>query len=306
MPAFVVRRILWLPVQLLLMVLVVFSILHLTAGDPARLIAGDGADQATVEAVRTSLGLDRPAPVQFALYLGRLLKGDLGRSIHTHQPVADELLQRFPVTLKLALTSLLLASAVGVALGVAAAARPYTLFDYTTMAGILVGVSMPAFWVGLLLIILFSVKLRLLPTGGAASAQHFVLPVLTLAASEIAVLARLALSELLEVLGQDYIRTARAKGLERRVVLLKHALKNGLIPIVTIMGVQLGHTLGGTVVIEQVFSLPGMGRYIIQSILSRDFPVVQGALLWVASVFVGLNFLVDTTYAWIDPRIRYG
>lgn len=305
MLAFLIRRLLWMPALLLLVLLLGFSIIHLTSGDPARLIAGDNADQITVDAVRVALGLDKPAPVQFALYLGRLVRGDMGRSIHTRRPVQEELWQRFPVTLKLALGSLVLSVAVGIPIGVLAAARPYSLFDYLTTTGVLLGISMPAFWTGLLLMMLFSVKLRLLPTGGAASLEHLVLPAVTLAAGAAALLARLTRSELLEVLGREYVRTAWAKGLSEPVVVLRHALKNGLIPIITVMGIQLGHLLGGAVVVEQVFSLPGVGRYIIQAILSRDFPVVQGGLLWIATCFVALNFLVDLSYAWLDPRIRY-
>lgn len=305
MTVFLIRRLLWMPVLLLLVALLTFSILHLTTGDPARLVAGEDADQETVEAVRVALGLDQPAPVQFARYIGRLVTGDMGRSIHTRRPVSEELANRFPITLKLAAASVVVAAVFGVLVGIVSAARPYGLFDYVSMAGAMAGVSMPSFWIGLLLMLLFSVKLRLLPTGGGTSFQHMILPTITLAAGALAMLARLTRSELLDVLGQDYIRTARSKGLTEQVVIFRHALKNGLIPVVTMIGVQFGHLLGGAVVVEQVFSLPGVGRYIIQAILARDFPVVQGGLIWVAGCFVGLNLLVDLSYAWLDPRIRY-
>jgi len=285
--------------------LLVFAIVRLIPGDPARLLAGDFATDQIVDELRQRWRLNDPLPVQYAVYVGGVLRGDLGRSITTSTPVRPELVERFLRTLELAVAGVVLAAVIGGAAGIVSAVRRSSLTDYVATALALTGISTPIFWSGLLLILLFSVRLEWLPAGGTGSLRHLVLPALSLGLFGAGVLARQTRSGMLEVLGQDFVRTARAKGLAGRIVVYKHALKNALIPVVTIVGGQLGTLLAGTFVVEQIFALPGMGRLTVEAILYRDYPVVQTNVMLVAATLVTLNLVVDLTYAWLDPRIRY-
>jgi peptide/nickel transport system permease protein len=282
----------------------VFAIVRLIPGDPARLLAGDFATDQVIAELRQRWRLDDPLPVQYVAYLGGLLRGDLGRSIATSTPVAPELAERFLRTLQLAVAAIAVAALVGIAAGIVSAVRRSTLIDYLATALALTGISMPIFWSGLVLILLFSVTLEWLPAGGSGTMRHLVLPAVSLGLFGAGVLARQTRSGLLEVLGQDFVRTARAKGLPERRVVIKHALKNALIPVVTVLGDQFGRLLGGAILTETVFSWPGMGRYLIDAIGQRDYPAVQGAILVFAAAVVLINLLVDLSYGVLDPRVR--
>lgn len=285
--------------------IIVFGILHIAPGDPATMLAGEDARPEDVAAVRANYGLDQPLYVQYGVWLGNVLRGDLGRSIVTRRSVLAEISSRLPATVELAVAALAMAVVVGMAVGVVSATRQYSLWDHSAMILALLGISVPIFWLGLMLILLFSVELRWLPTGGAGTPQQLVLPALALGAASTAIIARMTRSSMLEVIRQDYIRTARAKGLTERVVVIRHALKNALIPVTTVVGLQFGYLLGGAVITETVFSRPGLGRLLVSSINSRDFPVVQGTLVLMAVSFVLVNLLVDIIYGYLDPRIRY-
>jgi peptide/nickel transport system permease protein len=289
---------------LLAVSLCVFLIVRLIPGDPARLLAGDFATDAIIEELRQRWHLNDPLPVQYAVYLGGLLRGDLGRSITTATPVLPELTERFLRTLELAVAAIAVAALVGIAAGIVSAVRRSTLVDYLATALALTGISTPIFWSGLILILLFSVTLGWLPAGGTGTLRHLVLPAVSLGFFGAGVLARQTRSGLLEVLGQDFVRTARAKGLPERLVVVKHALKNALIPVVTVLGDQFGRLLGGAILTETVFSWPGMGRYLIDAISQRDYPAVQGAILIFAAAVVVINLLVDLSYGALDPRVR--
>jgi peptide/nickel transport system permease protein len=289
---------------LLAVTVVVFAIVHLIPGDPARILAGDFATDETVAELRARWSLDRPLPVQYAVYLDRLLAGDLGRSIATSAPVGSELGERLLRTLELAVSAIAVATLGGGLAGVLSAARRSTLTDYVSTVLALTGVSTPIFWSGLILILVFSVKLEWLPSGGTGTLRHLVLPALSLGLFGAGVIARQTRSSLLEALGQDFVRTARSKGLSERVVVLKHALRNALVPVVTVLGDQFGRMLGGAILTETVFAWPGMGRYLVDAILMRDYPVIQAIILVFAACFVVVNLLVDLSYGAIDPRVR--
>jgi len=284
----------------------VFLMIHLIPGDPARLYAGLEASQEDVEGVRRALGLHEPLPVQYGRFLGRFVTGDLGRSLKTERPVAEEIAARYGSTVLLA--SLAIASAVvlGSATGVVAAVWRRSAVDQAALLASLLGLSLPSFFLGLVLMLVFSVQLGWLPLAGNATWRHAVLPAVTLALPAAAVISRMVRGSLVEVLEQDYIRTARSKGLTEWVVVNSHAVRNALIPVVTVVGLQLGYLLGGAVVTETVFSWPGIGRLIVQSIAARDFPVVQAAVLLLAVTFVTINLVTDMLYAVLDPRIRPG
>ncbi len=303
--SYLIRRLLIALPTLFGVVLLVFLMVRLAPGDPAVLLAGEYAPPEVVEAIRERYGLDRPLPEQFLIYLGNLLRGDLGESARSRRPVAVELATYFPNTLELATAAILVALLTGVPLGILAALRPGSGLDLGVMTLALLGVSMPVFWFGLLAILIFSVQLGWFPVAGKGSLAHLVLPAVTLGVNATALLARMTRGALLEVLGQDYIRTARAKGLPERAVVYKHALRNALIPVVTVAGLEFGTLLAGAVVTETIFAWPGLGQLLVGSILARDYPVVQGAVLLVAALFVLINLLVDLVYAWIDPRVRY-
>jgi len=276
---------------------------------------GSQATQEDRARLRAELGLDQPLHVQYGRWLGHVARGDLGRSLWMKRPVLDEVLGRFKATLVLTGTALLLSSLAGVALGVASATRPNSVLDRLSAVASLFGASMPTFWLGIVLMVVFALWLGWLPASGMYAAYgggdlrdllaHLVLPAVTLAAASVTIIARLTRATMLETLGQDYIRTARAKGVVERAVVLRHGLKNALIPIVTVVGVQAGYLLGGAVLTETVFAWPGVGTLMVQGILARDFPLVQGCVLVVALSFVLVNLAVDLLYAWLDPRIRY-
>ncbi|HEY2995858.1 MAG TPA: ABC transporter permease [Methylomirabilota bacterium] len=289
---------------LLAVSLLVFAIVRLIPGDPARLLAGDFATDQIVDELRHKWRLDDPWPVQYAAYVGGIVRGDLGRSITTSTPILPELTERFLRTLELAVAGILVAIVIGGAAGIVSAVRRSSLTDYAATALALTGISTPIFWSGLLLILLFSVRLEWLPAGGTGTLRHLVLPALSLGLFGAGVLARQTRSGMLEVLGQDFVRTARAKGLPERIVVVKHALKNALIPVVTVLGDQFGRLLGGAILTETVFAWPGMGRYLIESISQRDYPAVQGAILVFAVAVVVINLVVDLSYGLLDPRVR--
>jgi ABC-type dipeptide/oligopeptide/nickel transport system permease component len=299
------RALVTLP-TLWLVTVVVFSMVRLLPGDPAETIAGLHATQEAVAGLRQELGLDRPLLVQYGQFLVGLTHLDLGRSTMSRAPVLDELMPRLPVSLTLAVASMLVAVTMGVLLGVAAALRRRTWVDYLAMSVSVAGLSTPTFVLGLLLILVLSVQWRLLPATGAASWWHYILPALTLGLPAAAVVARMARSSLLEVLRQDFVRTAWAKGLSGHVVVSRHALKNALIPVITISGLQFGQLMGGAVVVESVFGLPGLGKLLVDRVLGRDYPVIQGVVLVAACGFVLTNLIVDLVYSLVDPRIRHG
>lgn len=312
--------------------MLVFGMVHLAPGNPARVLLGERATEAAVRALEEELGLNRPLPEQYLRFLGRVVRLDLGRSIRTNRPVVEEIRSYFPATLELTLGAMVFAIVVGMLLGIWAATRRGRLADLVGMTVSLVGVSVPIYCLGLLLILLFSQALGLLPVGGRLDSaltvpvrtglltvdallagdlkawgnalKHLVLPALTLGTVPMAIISRMTRSSLLEVLGQDYIRTARAKGLPWRMILFKHALRNALIPVVTVIGLEFGYLLGGAVLTESIFSWPGIGRWIVRSVEARDLPAVQGGVLFVAVIFMTVTLLVDLLYAWIDPRIR--
>ncbi len=302
---YVIRRLVLVIPTLLGVSIAVFAMVRLIPGDPALAMAGPHATPQYVEQIRRDLRLDDPLHVQYYHFLSALLRGDLGSSTRTRRPVTAELWDKFPNTVELTLASLVIAAALGIPAGIISAARRYSIFDNISMLIALLGVSMPVFWLGLMLMLLFSVHLGWLPSVGRGTLLHLILPALTLGASSMAFVARITRSSMLEVLKQDYVVTARAKGLRERGVVYKHALKNALIPVVTVMGLQLGILLGGAVLTETVFAWPGVGRLMVDSIQARDYPVVQGAVLLLAVSFVLVNLLVDMTYALLDPRIKY-
>ncbi len=306
MSAYVLRRLVLAVPTLVGVTVVVFALIRLVPGDPARLVLGLQASEEEVQRLRVQLGLDQPLPVQYARFLARLLQGDLGRSVVTGEPVLREIGARLPATVQLAVTSTVVATLAGVAAGVVSATRQYSWWDYAVMTVALFGISLPVFWLGLMLMLLFSVHLRWLPAGGYGTPAHLVLPTVTLAAFSVAIIARMTRSSLLEVLHQDYVRTAWAKGLSSRAVVLRHALKNALIPVVTVIGLQFGGLLGGAILTETVFAWPGMGRLLVGAIVARDYPVVQGTVLVFAALFTLVNLAVDVLYAYVDPRIHYG
>ncbi len=289
---------------LLLVTVLVFTVVRLIPGDPARILAGDFATDQAVAELRQRWQLDRPLPVQYVAYVAGLARGDLGRSTATSLPVAGELGERFLRTLLLAGAAILVATGVGVALGMLSATHRASLLDLAATALALAGVSTPIFWSGLILILLFSVELPWLPAGGTGSLAHLVLPAVSLGLFGAGVIARQTRSSMLETLGEDFVRTARAKGLTERVVVYKHALKNALIPVVTVLADQFGRMLGGAILTETVFSWPGMGRYLIEAIAMRDYPVIQGIILVFATSFLVVNLLLDISYALLDPRVQ--
>jgi ABC-type dipeptide/oligopeptide/nickel transport system permease component len=305
MLTYVVRRILIAIPTVLGVATISFLLMHLIPGDPARVIAGPTATAADVARLRHQLGLDLPGWQQYLHFMGNLLQLNLGTSARTGQPVLQEIADRAPYTLEIALISIVIAIVVGVALGVIAATRRNTVVDMLISALAVVGVSMPVYWLGLLLIIFFAVDLHLLPAAGATSPLGFVLPSLSLAVFSIGFIARQARSAMLEVLGLDYVRTARAKGSSRASVLLRHALRNALLPIVTIIGLQFGSLLGGAILTETIYGWPGMGRLLYDSISSSDFATVQGTVFVFAVALIIVNLLTDLLYAYVDPRIRY-
>ena len=333
MTRYIIRRIFESIPVLIGASIAVFMLVHLIPGGPEVALLGERGSAENVAELRARLGLDRPLPEQYLVYVGKILQGDLGRSVAGNIPISDELRQRFPATAELALCALVLAVIVGVPLGIISAVKRGSWIDTGTMLGSLVGVSMPIFWLGLLLLFIFGVKLGWLPFIGRLSTnvsietrtgmylidailagdwsgfvdafKHLILPSVTLSTIPIAIIARITRSAMLEVLHMDYIRTARAKGLRESSVILRHALRNALLPVVTVIGLQLGSLLAGAVLTETIFSWPGIGRWLFNSIQGRDYAIVQSVTLVITFIFVAVNLLVDVSYAWLNPRIRY-
>ncbi len=302
---FLLRRLLAIIPVLLGISLMLFIMLRMLPGDPAQVLAGQMASPADVEVIRIQMGLDKPVYIQYASFLNRLLHFDLGVSARTQNPVIEEIWARLPNTVLLAFCAITLATFFGIPAGIIAAVRPYSWVDYTVTVAALIGISMPVFWLGIMLMIVFAITLQWLPAGGIGTWQHLVLPSVTLAAFVVAFIARMTRSCMLEVLAQDYVTTARSKGLMEKVIIIKHALKNALIPIITVVGLQFGLLLGGAVLTETVFAWPGLGRLIVDSILARDYAMIQGSILIFGLLYTLINLLVDLTYAFVDPRIRY-
>jgi peptide/nickel transport system permease protein/oligopeptide transport system permease protein len=302
---YTLRRVLIAIPSILGVMIIVFAMVRLAPGDPAQLLAGEFADAETIELIRERFGLNDSMPRQFTRFVTGVFQGDLGESTRTKRLVTSDLTTYFPNTLELALGAIAVALVFGIPAGILAALRPNSPVDLAVMLGALIGVSMPVFWFGLLAILIFSVQLGWFPVAGRGTLRHLVLPALTLGLSSMAIIARMTRSSMLEVLNQDFVRTARAKGLFWRAVVLKHALRNALVPVVTVIGLQFGALLAGAVITETVFTWPGIGSLLVVSILARDYPVVQGAVLLIAVSFIAVNLIVDLVYGFIDPRIRY-
>jgi len=331
MLAYVVRRILILIPTLLGVSIIVFLMLHMTPGDPAELLMGERATDEALEQIREHLGLNEPLHVQYGMFLKRLMKGDLGETIWTRQKVWTEVKERFPATIELSVCALFISCFFGIVLGIISATKQYSLFDYLSMLGALVGVSMPIFWLGLVFMLIFSIHLAWLPISGRLSVDitletitnfyildalltrnwpalrdalwHIIMPAFTLSTIPTAIVARMTRSAMLDVLRQDYIKTAKAKGLSQFMVIFKHALRNALIPVVTTIGLQFGVLLGGAILTETIFAWPGVGKWMYDAVMQRDYMVIQGGTLFIASLFVGINLIVDVLYAVINPRI---
>lgn len=333
MGKYIARRLLLAIPTLLGVSLLVFLFLHMIPGDTAQALLGEKATASALVEVRHSMGLDQPLYVQYYRFMGQIFRGDFGKSLISNLPVAQDLWSRFPATIELSVAAMLIAVVVGVPVGIMAAARRNSLFDNASMVAVLFGISMPVFWLGLMMIWLFSLTLGWLPMSGRLdvaidlapitnfyvldallrgnwealgnAVSHLVLPAVALGTIPMAIIARMTRSSMLEVFGQDYIRTAWSKGLAERLVVMRHAFKNALIPVVTVVGLQFGFLLSGAVMTETIFAWPGIGKLIYEAIMNRDFPVLQGALLLVATAFVAINLMVDILYAYLDPRIHY-
>ncbi len=303
--AYITKRLLLSVPVILGVAFMVFAMVRVLPGDPARIIAGEAATQEIVEGIRKDMGLDQPLLRQFATFAMSVLRGDFGRSVRSKAPVGGEIAARLPNTIRLATAGLGIAVLVGVSAGVISAIRPYSLIDTAVMLVALAGLSMPVFWSGLMLILVFAVWLKWLPAVGTGGIEHLVLPAVTLGMSTAAIIARMSRSSMLEVLRSDYIRTARAKGLAEAAVVNRHAFRNALIPVITVVGLQMGTLLSGAVLTETVFAWPGIGRLLVEGILARDYPIVQASVLVVAMAFVMVNLTVDVLYAVVDPRIHY-
>ncbi|WP_411954144.1 ABC transporter permease [Alkalibacillus sp. S2W] len=303
MTVYIIRRVLQLIPVLLGVSILVFSLMHLTPGNPAQLMAGESAPPDTIEQIEESLGLNDPLPVQYWDYISGVVQGDLGTSMRYNTPVADEVWPKFIVTLELSIYSTILSIFMGLLAGIISAVRQYSISDITIMIIALFGLSMPNFWLGLMLIQWFAVNLGWFPPTGWEGPSSIVLPVISLGTAGAAIIARMTRSSMLDVISQDYIRTARAKGVKKRVIIYKHALKNALIPVVTVAGLQFGALLAGAVLTESVFAINGMGRLLVDSIIQRDFPVVQACILIIAVVFVVVNLIVDISYKFLNKRI---
>ncbi|MDJ0803200.1 MAG: ABC transporter permease [Desulfobacterales bacterium] len=331
MLAYIIRRLMIMIPTLLGVTVIVFLMLHATPGDPAELLLGERATEKALHEVREHLGLNEPLHVQYGLFLKRLMKGDLGETIWTRQKVWTEVKQRFPATIELALVALFISCFAGMILGIISATKQYSLFDYVSMLGALAGVSMPIFWLGLVFMLIFSLNLGWLPLSGRLSIDvdleiitnfyildavitrnwpafkdavwHIIMPAVTLSTIPTAIVARMTRSAMLEVLRQDYIKTAKAKGLSRLKVIFKHALRNAMIPVVTTIGLQFGVLLGGAILTETIFAWPGVGKWMYDAVMQRDYMVIQGGTLFIAALFVVINLCVDVLYAVINPRI---
>lgn len=314
MGLYILKRLASMVPVLFLVSVVIFMIIHLTPGDPVLVMLGEEASPEARDRLRAELGLDQPLPIQYVIWAGRVMRGDLGNSIRTHQPVSEAILQRLPVTIELSIAAMLVSLAIALPAGIISALRRNSAADITSSVLALLGVSVPNFFLAVLLIWIFALNLRWLPPIGfvpllqdpVGNLKSLIMPAVTLGTALAAVTTRQMRGSLLEVLGNDYIRTAWAKGLDEALVVQRHALKNALIPVVTVVGLQMGNLLGSAIITETIFALPGVGRMVVDSIFQRDFPMVQGIVLYLALMFLVINLLVDLTYAYLDPRIRYG
>ena len=307
MTGYVIRRLLMIIPILIGVATIIFILMFMVPGDPARLLMGQHGDERVLESIRREMGLDKPVYIQYARYLGKLATGDFGMSYRQKRPVSAIIRERFPATAKLAVASMIIAVIIGIAAGIVAAVNRNRFADWIVMILSLTGISMPVFWLGMMLILLFASGLGWLPVGGygkSGDLRHLLLPALSLSTISIGYIARMMRSSMLEVISKDYIRTARAKGLSERAVILRHALRNAFIPVITVIGLNFAALLGGAVATETVFAWPGLGRAAVDAIRVRDLPVVEGCVLFLAFIFVLVNLLVDLSYAWLDPRIR--
>jgi len=303
---YIVRRIALMIPVVIVITLIVFSIFYFAPGDPVSRIAGPNVTPEVYESIRRKYGLDQPFIIQYLRFMKSVIEGDLGISILQERPVIEMIQERLPVTLEIGLLGFLITFLIAIPAGVIAAVKKNTLVDYLCMSGTLLGTAIPTFWLGMLLMYFFAYKLRWFPISGYGTLQHLVLPSLAIGLTNAAITARMVRSSMLEVLNQDYVRTARSKGLLEKVVIYRHALKNALIPVITLMGLRLGWIIGGSVALEIIFSIPGIGRLMVDSILARDYPVVQGSMIVLTSSIILANILADILYAIVDPRIRYG
>jgi peptide/nickel transport system permease protein len=306
MKSFIINRILSGIVVIFGISIFSFLLIHLIPGDPVKIMLGINATPEQVEKLNQHLGLDKPLLVQYAQYISNVFQGDFGASLKTGRPVLTEILDRFPETVKLAMFGLFIAIVLGISMGILAAKFKDTFIDKLCTGFSTLGVSIPSFWLGILLVMVFSVRLGWFPIANGTGIKDLVLPAVTLGVVASTMIMRLTRNGMVEVLSNDYIRTARAKGLEERIILIRHSLRNVLIPVVTVVGLQLAALLGGTVIIEQVFNWPGLGTLAIGGIMSRDFPLIQGIILFMGVVYVSINILVDVLYSWIDPRVEVG
>jgi peptide/nickel transport system permease protein/oligopeptide transport system permease protein len=306
MTAFIVRRVLLAIPTLFGVLVVAFLVLQVAPGDPVQAMVGEHADSATVARLRSQLHLDEPLVKRFGIYVADIAKGDLGRSYITDRPISRDIKERFPKTLQLAGAAMLLAALIGVTLGIFSAAKPGGLADRFALGLAYVGISFPVYWVGLLLILLFAVTLHWLPPSGFGGIKFLVLPALTLGMRSIAFLARMTRSAMLDALNSDFIRTARAKGLREGMITLRHGFRNALIPVITVLGLDFGAYLTGSILTETIFGWPGIGRYVVNAITRRDLPAIQGSVLFLSTVFVLVNLITDLAYAKADPRVRLG
>lgn len=302
---YLIRRMLTMIPVTLGVTFILFSLLYFTPGDPARLVLGEQATDENLQEFRHEYGLDKPFLMRYGLFLyNAVVHQDFGRSYSTHRPVLGELSNTFPVTLVLASGSIVLATILGMCFGIICAIKQYSIFDNVSMVIAMLGISTPIFYLGILLILWFSVKLQWLPSSGFDSFSQRILPWITLSAPSLSIITRMTRSSMLEVTRSDYVRTARSKGQKESIVIFRHALPNALIPIITIVGIQFGFLLGGSILTESVFSIPGIGRLAVDAIKARDYPIVQGAVVYIAVAYVVINLFVDLLYAWVDPRLR--
>jgi ABC-type dipeptide/oligopeptide/nickel transport system permease component len=305
MSRFILRRLLLAIPTLFGVLVVAFLLLFVAPGDPVTAMIGERADSSTIARLRTELRLDDPLHVRFGHYVGNVVQGDLGRSYITNRPIAQDIRERFPKTLQLAAAAMFFAAFAGITLGILSARNPGGWSDRLALGIAYLGISFPVYWVGLLFILLFAVSLQVLPASGYGSLKFLVLPALALGMRSVAFLARVTRSAMLDALGADYVRTARAKGLAEKTVTLRHALRNAMIPIITVLGLDFGAYLTGSILTETIFSWPGLGRYVVNAIARRDLPAIQGAVLFLSGVFVLVNLLADIAYAKTDPRVAY-